>query len=151
MAMAEYKFSYTAINPIGNLVLPEHGGGMQRTLATNRIGMERTAFDTEFKRSLTAAIRQKMKQDNLSVSALAKRMGTARTAVRRILDDTNTSITLRSMNRAAQAVGLKIKLVVEPMPPEELAILANRLAGNKNRAEAAKLSDQITEGFYTDS
>lgn len=108
------------------------------------------APDTEFKRALTATIRQKMKQDHVSVSALAERMGTGRTAVRRILDAKNTSITFRSMSRAAQAVGLKIKLVAEPMSPEELGKLAHRLAGNKS-AESAKLIAQITEGFYADA
>ena len=103
--------------------------------------------DTEFKRSLTATIREKMKQDNLSISALAKRMGTARTAVRRILDAKNTSITFRSMSRAAHAVGLKIKLVAEPMSPEELGKLAHRLANTQDDS----LTAQITKGFYGDS
>jgi uncharacterized protein (TIGR00645 family) len=52
-----------------------------------------------------------MEEDNLSISALAARIGTGRTAVRRILDAENTSITFRSMSRAAHAVGLKIKLI----------------------------------------
>lgn len=112
---------------------------------------KRTAIDAEFKHSLATAIRQKMKQDKLSVSALATRMGTARTAVRRILDGNNTSITFRSMSRAAQAVGFKIKLVAEPMTPEELEKSARRLAGNKNRAESARLAAKITEGFYAGS
>ena len=110
--------------------------------------MRSTTPDIKFKRSLTASIRQRMKEDNLSIAALAERMGTARTAVRRILDARNTSITFRSMSRAAQAVGLKIKLVAEPMSPEELGALAHRLAGNKNPAESARLVAKITEGFY---
>lgn len=110
--------------------------------------MPRSASDIDFKRSLTATIRQRMKEENLSVSAMAERMGTARTAVRRILDARNTSITFRSMSRAAQAVGLKIRLVAEPMSPKELGTLAHRLAGNKNAAESARLVTKITEGFY---
>ena len=61
-----------------------------------------------------------MKEDSLSISALAERMGIARTAVRRIFDARNTSITFRSMNREAQAVGLKIKLVAESMSRRNL-------------------------------
>jgi len=110
--------------------------------------MPRTASDVDFKRSLAATIRRRMKEDNLSISALAERMGTARTAVRRILDARNTSITFRSMSRAAEAVGLKIKLVAEPMSPEELGALAHRLAGNKSPAESARLAAKITDGFY---
>ena len=105
-------------------------------------------YDVQIKRSLTASIQKKMAQDNLSISALADRMGTGRTAVRRILDAKNTSITFRSMSRAAQAVGLQIKLIAEPMSPDDLGKLAHRLAKSKSRAESAKLSAQITEGFY---
>jgi DNA-binding phage protein len=105
--------------------------------------------DIELKRSLTASILDKMHQDNLTISALADRMGTGRTAVRRILDAKNTSITFRSMSRVARAVGLKIKLIAEPMSPDDLGALAHRLAKSKSRAKSAKLSAQITEGFYS--
>ena len=47
--------------------------------------MRSTTPDNDFKRSLTASIRQRMKEDNLSIAALAERMGTAPTAVRRII------------------------------------------------------------------
>ena len=104
--------------------------------------------DLELKRSLTEFIRKKMAQDNLSISALADRMGTGRTAVRRILDANNTSITFRSMSRAAQAVGLKVTLVAEPMSPEELGELAHRLANSKKPDETSKLKAQILKGFY---
>jgi CRISPR/Cas system CSM-associated protein Csm2 small subunit len=108
-------------------------------------------YDVEIKRSLTASIQKKMAQDNLSISALAERIGTGRTAVRRILDAKNTSITFRSMSRAAQAVGLQIKLIAEPMSPDDLGKLAHRLAKSKSRTKSAKLAAQITEGFYAGS
>jgi transcriptional regulator with XRE-family HTH domain len=104
--------------------------------------------DLEFKRTLTSSIRKKMEAENLSISALAERMGTGRTAVRRILDVRNTSITFRSMSRAASAVGLKIKLVAEPMSPSELGKLASRLAKSKSPAEAHEHAAEITRGFY---
>ncbi len=108
-------------------------------------------YDVEIKRSLAASIQKKMAQDNLSISALAERIGTGRTAVRRILDAKNTSITFRSMSRAAQAVGLQIKLIAEPMSPDDLGKLAHRLAKSKSRTKSAKLAAQITEGFYAGS
>lgn len=110
-----------------------------------------TPYDVELKRSLAASILEKMAKDNLSITALAERMGTGRTAVRRILDAQNTSITFRSMSRAAQAVGLQIKLIAEPMPPNDLGKLAHRLAKSKTRAESARLTEQITKGFYDGS
>ena len=109
------------------------------------------APDIEFKRTLTSSIREKMEAENLSVSALAARLGTGRTAVRRILDVNNTSITFRSMSRAANAVGLKIKLVAEPMSPSELGKLATRLARSQSPAEASAHREKITQGFYAGS
>ena len=108
-------------------------------------------YDVELKRSLTDSIFQKMQQDNLSISALAERLGTGRTAVRRILDAKNTSITFRSMSRAAQSVGLQIKLIAEPMSPGDLGKPARRLAKSKSRTESAKLAARITEGYYAAS
>lgn len=107
--------------------------------------------DVEFKRSLVQAIQKKMQAERLSISTMAQRMGTARTAVRRILDTRNTSITFRSMSRAAEAVGLKIKLVAEPMTPKELGKLASQLAKSRRPAEVRKIADKITEGFYSGS
>jgi hypothetical protein len=37
------------------------------------------------------------------------------------------------------------------MSPEELGKLSRRLAGNKSRAESARLAAQITDGFYAGS
>ena len=107
--------------------------------------------ELELKRSLAASILQKMEQDNLSISALAERIGTGRTAVRRILDAQNTSITFRSMSRAAHAVGLKIKLIAEPMSPDELGHFAQQLAKSKTKAKSADLITRITENFYAGS
>jgi len=109
----------------------------------------RTAsLDIALKRSLTDSILKKMAQEKLSITALAERMGTGRTAVRRVLDAKNTSITFRSMSRAAQAVGLQIKLIAEPMSPDDLGKLARRLAKSRGHAESAKLANEITTGFY---
>jgi len=105
------------------------------------------APDIAFKQTLASSIRERMKQENISVSALAARMGTARTAVRRILDAKNTSITFRSMSRAAQAVGLKITLAAEPMSVDELCELAKGLPGCTD-AEFAQISEKMVKGFY---
>ena len=104
--------------------------------------------EIEFKRVLTSSIRAKMEEEHLSISALAERMGTGRTAVRRILDAKNTSITFRSMSRAASAVGLKIKLVAEPISPRELGKLASDLARSKSSDEARQRREEIIRGFY---
>ena len=127
----------------------DHGSKMNQLVAMPTRA-EKSA-DLELKRSLTESILKKMERDSITVSALAERMGTGRTAVRRILDAKNTSITFRSMSRATRAVGLKIKLTAEPMSPDGLGRLARRLAKTKSRSEAAKLSAKIADGFYAGS
>ncbi len=104
--------------------------------------------DIEIKRCFAESIQRKMAQDNVSISALAQRMKTGRTSVRRILDANNTSVTFRSMTRAAEAVGLQIKLTAIPMSAEKLGHLAHRLANSKDKADARKLTDEIISGFY---
>ena len=119
-----------------------HGGMLPTSAATS---------DIKVKQAFTSTIQKKMNQDNLSISVLAKRMKTGRTAVRRILDVNNTSITFRSMSRIARAVGLEVRLIAEPMSPEYLDHLAQRLSKTKSRTRATKLADKITEGFYAGS
>ena len=111
-------------------------------------GSAATASDLEIKRCFAESIQKKMAQDNVSISALAHRMKTGRTSVRRILDANNTSVTFRSMTRAAEAVGLQIKLTAIPMSPEKLGDLAHRLADSKDKAASRKLTDEIVSGFY---
>jgi len=120
----------------------QHSGMLSQSAATS---------DIRVKQAFTSAIQKKMNQDKLSISVLAKRMKTGRTAVRRILDVNNTSITFRSMSRIARAVGLEVRLIAEPMSPEDLDHLAQRLAKTRSRTGAAKLADKITEGFYAGS
>ena len=55
------------------------------------------------------------------------------------------------MSRAAHAVGLKIKLIAEPMSPDELGHFAQQLAKSKTKAKSAHLITRITENFYAGS
>lgn len=62
------------------------------------------------KRVIAYELRQKMKQENISVNRLAKELETSRTAVCRILDPENTSITLNTIEKVAKYLGKKIIL-----------------------------------------
>lgn len=99
------------------------------------------------KKTLAHAIRAAMKHNNESVQSLARRLGTGRTSVRRILDEKNTSITLSTMSRAADAVGLELVLATRQMRPAELKRLATALPVAKADA-AGKIEEQIVAGFY---
>lgn len=111
-----------------------------------------TAVDdvAELKRTLADSLRKKMRTDKISVAELARQMGTARTAVRRILDQRNTSITLNSIGKAARAAGLRIAIHTVPMAPEQIDVLAHRLAAADDPVEKARLKKEIIAGFYGD-
>lgn len=62
------------------------------------------------KRVIAYALEQKMKADNISVNHLAKELETSRTAICRILDPENTSITLSTIVKVAKYLGKGISL-----------------------------------------
>jgi transcriptional regulator with XRE-family HTH domain len=90
-----------------------------------------------------------MAADRLSISTFAKRTKTGRNSVRRILDGKNTSITLKTMARAAEALNLELTLSVKELSPVELGKIADCYASANDEHEAAKLEDQFVEGFYS--
>lgn len=100
------------------------------------------------KNTLARTLRARLDEDRISVSAFAKRIGTGRTAVRRILDEGNTSITLHTMAKAAHALGLRLVLEAKPLSSRELGRLANELVSTKDEAKASRLKGQIIAGFY---
>ncbi|MBI5096340.1 MAG: XRE family transcriptional regulator [Nitrospirae bacterium] len=69
--------------------------------------------DTEaaaIKRVLAYQIEVEMKRANLSKSALAERMHTSRSALDRLLDPANVSVTLQTLERVALALGKNLKI-----------------------------------------
>ncbi|HEB99008.1 MAG TPA: Fis family transcriptional regulator [Thiotrichales bacterium] len=62
------------------------------------------------KRVIAYQIRTLMKEQNLSKSALARRMKTSRSALDRLLDPDNPSVTLLTLERAARALGRNIRI-----------------------------------------
>jgi antitoxin HicB len=62
------------------------------------------------KRVIAWQIEQAMQATGVNKSALAKRMHTSRTVVDRMLDATDTGLTLETMTRAATALGFKVKI-----------------------------------------
>jgi len=51
-----------------------------------------------------------MERAHISQSELARRMNTSRSSVERLLDPANTSVTLVTLERAASAVGKRLKI-----------------------------------------
>jgi antitoxin HicB len=65
---------------------------------------------TAAKRVIAFQIAQEMKRSHLTKSDMAQRMNTSRPALDRLLDPTNRSVTLSTLERAASAVGKKLKV-----------------------------------------
>lgn len=64
------------------------------------------------KRVIAYQLSQFMEENKLSKSAMARRMQTSRSALDRLLDSSNSSVTLRTMDRAARALGKQLRIVL---------------------------------------
>ena len=62
------------------------------------------------KRVITYQIAQLMEKQGISKSEMARRMNTSRSSLDRLLDPKNESITLQTMERAAQALGKRLRI-----------------------------------------
>jgi antitoxin HicB len=76
-------------------------------------GFYEIATASAMKKVLAMQIEAGMKAQNLAKTAMAKRMHTSRAALNRLLNDTDTSLTLTTLASAAAALGqgAKIELV----------------------------------------
>jgi hypothetical protein len=68
---------------------------------------------TAAKRVIAFQISEEMRRCRISKSEMASRMKTSRPALERLLDPTNRSVTLSTLERAASAVGRKLKVELE--------------------------------------
>jgi antitoxin HicB len=62
------------------------------------------------KRVIAFQIETEMKRAKLSKSAMAEKMHTSRAALDRLLDPSNASVTLQTLERAALALGKSLKI-----------------------------------------
>jgi antitoxin HicB len=71
---------------------------------------------TAVKRVIAFQIAQEMKRCKITKSEMASRMKTSRPALERLLDPANPSVTLSTLERAASAVGKKLKVELTENP-----------------------------------
>jgi len=62
------------------------------------------------KRVLAMQIEREMKKQDMSKAAMAHKMRTSRSALDRLLDPENTSITLQTLDKAAKSLGRRVKI-----------------------------------------
>lgn len=68
------------------------------------------AESAAIKRVIAYQIELAMKQAKLSKTAMANKMHTSRTSVERLLDPSNVSVTLQTLEKAALALGKSLKI-----------------------------------------
>jgi predicted XRE-type DNA-binding protein len=73
-------------------------------------GLLEAAETIAAKRVIAYQIAQEMERNRISRTELARRMKTSRSAVERLLDPANPSVTLSTLERAATAVGKRLKI-----------------------------------------
>jgi antitoxin HicB len=66
------------------------------------------------KQAMSLQISRLLKKESLTKSEMAARMRTSRAAVDRLLDASNSSVTLNTLGKAARALGCKVKIVLVP-------------------------------------
>ena len=71
-------------------------------------GLLETCEEQAIKEILADQVQAAMKSEGLNKVEMAKRMQTSRQSLDRLLDPTNTSVTLHTMQRAASAVGRRL-------------------------------------------
>ena len=71
------------------------------------------------KRVLAWQINQAMLEEHITKSEMARRMKTSRGALHRLLEEGNTSVTLKTMTKAAKVLGKRIH--IELVPADEHA------------------------------
>lgn len=65
------------------------------------------------KQVLSSGLRTQLVRRGTSLAALARELGTSRSAVDRVLDKDNTSITLHTLVRAASTLGYRLELKLQ--------------------------------------
>lgn len=84
------------------------GGDFDDFLAKE--GLLADAEAVAIKRVVAFQIIQLMKKQRLTKSAMASRMKTSRSALDRLLDPENDSVTLQTLERAARALGKRLRV-----------------------------------------
>ena len=62
------------------------------------------------KRVIAFQVAKLMDEQNLTKSEMSRRMNTSRAALERILDPSNESVTLQTLDRAAKALGRRLQI-----------------------------------------
>ena len=76
-------------------------------------GLLESSEEQAIKEILADQVRAAMLSEGLNKAAMARRMKTSRQALDRLLDPLNTGVTLHTMQRAAVALGRRLRLELQ--------------------------------------
>ena len=76
-------------------------------------GLLEEATATAVKRVIAYQLAEKIAEDKLIKGEMARRMGTSRSALDRLLDPDNSSVTLQTLQSAVQALGGRLKIEID--------------------------------------
>ena len=91
-----------------------HRGGDLRDFL-NEEGILGEVESRALKQAMSLQISRLLKEESLTKAEMAVRMKTSRAAVDRLLDASNSSVTLNTLGKAARALGRKVKIELVPM------------------------------------
>jgi len=87
---------------------PSVGGTLEALL--EELGEREEVYGEALKRVISWGIENARKERALTKSAMASKIGTSRTQIERILDPRNVTISLDTLEKAARAVGKRLKI-----------------------------------------
>ncbi len=87
---------------------PRRGSSLDNFLAEEGILEEATAKAA--KKALAWQFAQAMKDQKVTKATLARRMKTSRAQLNRLLDPENESVTLKTLARAAEILGMRVQI-----------------------------------------
>jgi|SRR3954466_15384368 predicted XRE-type DNA-binding protein len=91
----------------------KHRGGDFRDFLKEE-GVLEEVEERAMKQSIALQLTRLIKKNDLTKAEMAARMKTSRAALDRLLDGSNTSVTLATLGKAARALGRKIKIELAP-------------------------------------
>ncbi len=94
---------------------PREGSALDDFLRAE--GLYEAATHTAIKETIAWQIDRAMERLRLSKTEMAERMGTSRAALDRLLDPTNESVTLATLLRVADALGMELHVALRAPRP----------------------------------
>ena len=103
----------TSIDEIEDLEMAKRHIGSSFDDFLEEEGLLEEVTTVAVKRYIAYQLSRKMSEENLSKAEMARRMETSRSALDRLLDPENSSVTLQTLQSAAQALGGRLKIELD--------------------------------------